>query len=552
MRIYVAGEGDTLYRLASHYQIGIDQLMSSNPHIDRPDRMITGMQVRIPSPPASSAPRVVPPFCPPPPPEAFIHNWIPLSSAEEMAATEYDVLIVGSGIGGCAALWRLCDQWGQNGKRIGMVERGPQYLATHIMNVSTMDGVNFRLFRPSQITDLVGEHLPQFSGLKLIYALGGRGTLWGCITPRVPDFDIAKNWPISPSEMVLYYNIAEEVMSVTQEYTRNSLITQILLERLRRQGFANADDIPIAADLSPTLLGKVNSNVFSSTINLLAKALNRRSFDLAVDTYCAEVLTEGGRAAGVRVITPDKRSHVIKAKTVILSASALQTPRILLNSGIQGSAIGRYLLNHSYLVVRATLNTTSFPDPLGTLGIVIPELENRPYRIQIQGPEQYFDYHYLTRPDKHVWNISDYYISGVVEPRYENRVLIDPSRKDAYGMPELQVNFSYSAKDEAIIEQMYDAAVQSAGAMQMQLETTDGVPSICLMPPGADNHDAGTCRMGEDPNTSATDQFGQIHGVPGLYVADASVLPSMGASNPALSVIALAIRTADQIVKQNP
>ena len=39
--------------------------------------------------------------------------------------------------------------------------------------------------------------------------------------------------------------------------------------------------------------------------------------------------------------------------------------------------------------------------------------------------------------------------SGKVESRYENRVFVDPSRRDEYGMPELQVDFSYSAKDEA-------------------------------------------------------------------------------------------------------
>lgn len=548
MRIHIAGKGDTLYRLASHYQLSIDQLMSSNPHIDRPDRMISGMQIRIPAPLASSASRVTSDFCALPSPEQLIYNWIPLSSAEKMAATEYDVLIVGSGMGGCGALWRLCEQWGKNGKHIGMVERGPQFLATHIMNVPTMDGLNFRLFRPIQTTDWTGNHLPQYSGLRLNYALGGRGTLWGCITPRVPDFDIAHNWPVSPSDMVMYYNIAEEIMSVTREYTRNSLLTQVLLERLRRNGFPDADDLPMAADLSPTLLGKVNSNVFTSSINLLARALNYSPFDLAVETYCTEVLTEGGRASGIRVITSDGRSHIIKAKTVIMSASAIQTPRILLNSGIRGKAIGKYLINHSYLVVTATLNATSFPDPLGSLGILIPGREGHPYQLQIQGPEQYFDYHYLTRPDKHVWTISDFYISGVVEPRYENQVFIDPIRRDSYGVPEAQVRFSYSAKDEVVIGQMYDAAIQSCNAMQLQPKMSNDIPDICLMLPGADNHEAGTCRMGEYPNTSATNRFGQIHDVPGLYVADLSVLPSMWATNPTLSVVALAIRTADHII----
>ena len=56
--------------------------------------------------------------------------------------------------------------------------------------------------------------------------------------------------------------------------------------------------------------------------------------------------------------------------------------------------------------------------------------------------------------------------------------------------------------------------------------------------------------MGDDPATSATNQYGQIHGVPGLYVADNSVLRLTGAANPTLTTVALAIRTADYILSQ--
>lgn len=549
MRIYVADNADTLFSISLKFRIGIDRMMSSNPCIDRPDSIIAGQTVHIPSTEAFTGHRVVAPFCPPVPESDFLHNWIPLVTAEQMAAIEYDVLIVGSGAGGGAALWRLCEQWGNNGKRIGIVERGPQFLPTHIANIATINGDSFRVYRPPQITDLIGDRLPQYSGMKLVYALGGRTLVWGAITPRMPDFEIARYWPVSVREMELYYNIAEEVMSVTNTYTKDSSMTQILLKRLRENGYLNADDIPIAADLDQTRFGRLHSNVFFSTILLMARALSWRPFDLAVDTYCAEVLTDGGKAAGVRVMTPDKKSYTIRAKTVVMAAGALQTPRILLNSGIPGKAIGRYLTNHSYLVATATVNTRDFPEPLGVLGIIVPQLENRPYQLQYQGPGPFFNYHYQKKPVKDEWIITDFYVSGKVESRPENRVYVDPGRRDAYGMPELQVSFSYGPKDEEILLRMYDAVLDSASAMQMRLSTIDGALAICRMPPGADNHESGTCRMGDDPNTSATNRYGQIHGVPGLYVADTSVLPSIGAANPTLSAAALAIRTADHIVK---
>ncbi|WP_372629337.1 GMC oxidoreductase [Cohnella sp.] len=547
MKYYVAGPGDTLLKISRRFQIELEPLLTVNPHLTNPYTDISGKNVNLDTQfPPFRDDRVVAPFCPPVPESEFLPTWIPLTDAEKMSETEYDVLIVGSGAGGGAALWRLCEQWAGSGKRIGIVERGPAYLPTHVANIATINGDSFRLYAPPEVTDLIGNRLPEYPGMKLVYALGGRTLLWGAVSPRIPEFE-RREWPVSNEEMELYYNIAEEVMNVTTEYTKDSSITRILLERLRANGYFNADRIPIATDLDQTRYGKLNSNVFFSSILFLARALSLRPFDLAVYTYAAQVITEGGKAAGVRVMTLDKKSYIIRAKTVILSASALQTPRILLNSGITGPAIGRYFTNHSYLIATASLSTKGFHEPLGALGIVVPELPNRPYRLQLQGPGKFFNYHYDKKPIQDEWIISFYGASGKVEARYENRVYVDPSRIDAYGMPELQVDFSYSEKDEAVIQEMYTYILQASSAMQLRLELVDGVPAVCLMPPGADNHDFGTCRMGNDPLTSATNRYGQVHGIEGLFVADNSVLPSCGASNPTLSTAALAIRTADYI-----
>ncbi len=61
-------------------------------------------------------------------------------------------------------------------------------------------------------------------------------------------------------------------------------------------------------------------------------------------------------------------------------------------------------------------------------------------------------------------------------------------------------------------------------------------------------HTVGTARMGADPTTSVADPDCMVHGIAGLYIADASVLPSAGAVNTALTIAALALRTGDAIV----
>ena len=85
-----------------------------------------------------------------------MNEWIPLTPIAEMAQTDYDVIIVGSGAGGGAALWRLCEKWGRNGKRIGLVEAGDLVLPTHAANIAAFDGTRLELFQAAN-SDYRGE-----------------------------------------------------------------------------------------------------------------------------------------------------------------------------------------------------------------------------------------------------------------------------------------------------------------------------------------------------------------------------------------------------------
>ena len=65
------------------------------------------------------------------------------------------------------------------------------------------------------------------------------------------------------------------------------------------------------------------------------------------------------------------------------------------------------------------------------------------------------------------------------------------------------------------------------------------------MPLAVVNHQCGTCRMGTDPATSVVDVAGKSHDLANLYLADASVFPASGATNPTLTIAANAFRVAD-------
>lgn len=94
--------------------------------------------------------------------------------------------------------------------------------------------------------------------------------------------------PFPYEELVPYYLDAEQIMNVNTGYARGSSIQEILLRRLRSNGFPAATDTPLAVDLESTKYGQIHSNAFFSSLNFLAYALNNRPFDLAVNTSLKE------------------------------------------------------------------------------------------------------------------------------------------------------------------------------------------------------------------------------------------------------------------------
>ncbi|WP_043931865.1 GMC oxidoreductase [Bacillus sp. EB01] len=478
----------------------------------------------------------------------YKNNWINTKPISELAKTEYDVVIVGSGPGGGAVLQRLCQLWKQQGaKKIAILEKGGKLFHSHAQNIPTQNVNTSRDVLLANNSTPLGQRLPQFSGATMVYALGGRSLFWNAATPR-PIEEELRNWPINRRELDVYYRMAENLLHVTTDWAKGSSLQDQMLMRLHSGGVLEAQNMPLALDLLPSRQGEVHSNPWYSSINSLAAAQLDRPYDLAVDAFVHKVNTtdNGKRASGVQVIdTNTKTNYTIRAKNVVISASTLETPRILLNSGIQGQAIGRYLTGHVSMIAIGTVSRGQFSDRLGNLSILKFETEEDPFQIQILGPDQYWSYQQFE--DKELKNelMVVFAAFGRVESRPENRVYLE-SRQDEYGVPLQQVQYSLSEKDRQTAQKVERGIRESARAMGVTLDES----TLVLRPPGADMHESCTCRMGPNPNTSATDRNGQIHGVKGLYVADNSALPTLTAAGPVLSNTALAIRVADNIVRQ--
>lgn len=550
MRIHIANDGYTLRIIASKHQIPVAELMVLNSDIADPDRNVGGKPVRLPTYNTAGSSRLyIPHTCPPAAPTGYLDQWIPLTPIEEMEKTDYDVLIVGTGAGGSAVLWRLCEKLKASGKRIGIIEAGDLLLPMHAQNLPTINVKRYvQFFSNPKISIPIGKKIPDFPAATLLHALGGRTIFWSGVSPRMHPSVLSK-WPVPLEEMSYYYNIAEEIMHVTRDYTKGSSATEVLVNRLREGGLIEAAGFPLAVDLAQTKYGRIHSNVFYSAMNLFALSLNRRPFDLAVNARAVRVLHEGGKAVGVEVKNPGKKSFFLKSRNVVFSAGALETPQILLHSGIQGSAIGHYLTNHSFLMAHGVLDRSDFTENLGTLGVLIPQTNEQPFQIQLYGPGDDFWYSYEEPPLQKELEVR-FEGFGIVESRFENRVYLNPGIRDEYGVPEIQIDFSYSEKDKEMIDQVAQGIKKVSEIIKAPLISRNGQSDLCLMPAGQDNHVSGTCRMSFDSRDGASNPYGEVFGVNGLFVADNSMLPPMGASNPTLSTVALAIRTADYIVSK--
>jgi choline dehydrogenase-like flavoprotein len=290
------------------------------------------------------------------------------------------------------------------------------------------------------------------------------------------------------------------------------------------------------------------------------------------DSYVYHVATDStGRATGVHYFDSDKREHFQKARAVVLSANGAETARLLLNSksnrfpqGLANSSglVGKYLMYNQgasvhavfehelneYKSVQVTrvLHDFYLSDPKrgfygggGIDGRIDPQpaiwAMARGGELPLWGADLKARIEAFPRS-----MVSDGHATSL--PLEANSVSIDPALKDAWGIPAIRVTYKDHPDDLAIAHFLQERQVELMHAAGAQKVWRQGVAEQTF---GV--HLLGTCRMGNEPDSSVVDKFHRTHDVRNLFLCDGSSFVTSGRGQPTMTIQALAFRAADYI-----
>lgn len=542
----------------------------------------------------------------------------------------YDAVIIGTGAGGSTMALELT----RLGMKVLSLEYGPNVSPSQIMSMEMFHDA----FRRMPYSDLKpwlgGRPEPNWKngkyfvtkqesnyttsgepwGWRRYRLIGGRTKFWNCVSPRFSPHDFTaaledgygEPWPLTYSDIEPYYDRIEQLAGFCggdvdhPECPKGKYMPAAPFRCGER----------VAYD-SIKALGRPELVYLQSPMAIITRAYNNRppchycghcvdgcstasKFDGAqvflpiarktglhtvrTNSVVAEVLIDpdSGKARGVRYIDREtKKDYEAFGKVVVLSASAMESARILLNSkprqypnGVANSSgqVGRKLVDHiqcsgtGFLPQLYDLESTN-TDSYGG-GAYVPRF-NRSYQKSLgyirgfgvqAGSGRGIAARYPGFGAGLKKAIKTRYMARVGFGCFGERIAnadtymeIDPSgEKDVYGIPIVRVHCKTGDNEKKMFRDMQDQ-------LQMLLQACkaeDIVITQEMHPPGWSEHECGTCGMGKDPKTSVTNSFGQTHDIKNLFIADGGLFTQASEKSPTVTIMALALRGAGYLADE--
>lgn len=551
-------------------------------------------------------------------------------------AKEYDVCIVGSGAGGGMAAKVLAE----GGADTVLLEAGQPWDAAK-------DGAMFKWSYDSPRRgagsrkrpfgaydgciggwDIEGEPYTVADGQRFLWfrarMLGGRTNHWGRISLRFGPWDfkgrsrdgVGDDWPIGYDDVKPYYDKLDRMVGLfgTVENLPNEpdgIFQPPPAPRAYERLIKKASDglhitcIPSRLSILTQPLngraachycgqcgrGCATSSNFSTPSVLLPPALKTGRLKIVTGAMAREVLTNAeGLATGVSYVdTATGREEQVRAKIVVLAASACESARLLLNSksarhpeGLANGSgtVGRYLTDTTGTSVMGQVPVLEGLPPYnddgaGGMHVYMPWwLDNRKldfprgYHIEPWGGRDMPGYGFMggihrVQGGGYGKKLKDDYRRlygsfvgfsgrGEMVPNRDCYCEIDPQVVDRWGIPVLRFHWKWTDYELNQARHMQDTSVaiieKMGGRVIGKVPGRDRDYGLKLG--GEIIHEAGTTRMGSSPRTSVLNEWCQAHDCKNLFVADSGPFVSNAHKNMTWTILALSMRTAEHIVEE--
>jgi choline dehydrogenase-like flavoprotein len=514
-------------------------------------------------------------------------------------AEHYDVIIVGTGAGGGTLAHTLAP----SGKRILLLERGdylprekenwepaPVFIEGRYVSSDSWKDAEGNSFQP-------GVH----------YNVGGATKLYGAALYRLRPGDfgelthidgVSPAWPLTYDEFEPWYTKAEWLYQVhgchgedptegswSRQYPFPAVSHEPRIEQMAADlakagyhpfnapcGILLDEEDPAGSkcirctwcDGYPCLVhAKADAEIIA-----VRPALQHPNVSLQVNTEVTRLQTDATGHAVTGVVTQrDGKEETLTADIVVLSAGATNSAKVLLAStsdahpnGLANGSdqVGRnYMFHNSKAVVALgkERNDTSFQKTLGLNDFYFgsPDFEFPLGNLQMVGKSNAEamkgEEPHLTLLAPH-WSLADvaahavdFWLTTEDLPMPDNRVTLDSDGT---------VRLAYTSTNDKEASQLYGELkkiLNHCGMASHHVLNKNFYMSMDIPVAGV-AHQAGTCRFGDDPQTSVLDANCKAHELDNLYVVDTSFFPSIGAVNPALTAMANAIRVGEHLTER--
>lgn len=296
--------------------------------------------------------------------------------------------------------------------------------------------------------------------------------------------------------------------------------------------------------------------------------------------YKIETNADGKKAVAVHYYDADGKSQHISADHIMLAGSPIQTARLLLLSanskhpnglGNRSDQVGRNMMFHNFIQggalfdrdiqsLRAQSTTLEIDDLMGPFtgpdvqALGVPYIKGALVQLGsglplITEAMSYAGFGATGLAHKQLMRLSPMRLRiaglqmvGEDMPQADNRIDLDPTVKDHHGLPVARVTYAPHAHDKA-------AALYFAPKLEAMCLAAPGAIAAAVIPNALLNdaapttfHQAGTTRMGNDPETSVCDKFGRLHDMDNVHVVDGSTFVTFPGFNPTLTILANSLR----------